>query len=321
MVTVQSVTGPLDTDEMGFVLMHEHVLVRDHNVVVNYPHLIDRAREIEDAVARLQGLVDRGISTIVDLTTVDLGRDIEFIREVVGRAEINVIVATGIWTNPPVFFAVRPIETLIDSFVRDIQQGIAGTPARAGIIKLALDAGGMMPLFEMTHRAGARAHRLTGVPISTHTDALSHGGDAQQAIFAEEGVDLARTVIGHSGDTTDIDYLKRLMERGSTIGMDRFGLEHNGPQRLASFAERVEVVAQLCKAGYTDRMVLSHDASCCKELVPDDSPLLSANPDWNMFFISDSVIPALLDAGVTAGQVETMCVENPRRMFSQHGPY
>jgi len=65
----------------------------------------------------------------------------------------------------------------------------------------------------------------TGSLLGTARGIAGRTGEAQQAIFAQEGVDLSRVIIGHSGDSEDLRYLRGLMERGSTIGMDRFGLD------------------------------------------------------------------------------------------------
>src|SRR5205807_2646373 len=106
-------------------------------------------------------------------------------------------------------------------------------------------------------RAVAQAHRQTGVPISTHTHAASRRGLDQQRVFQEEGVDLTRVVIGHSGDTTDAAYLEEIIANGSYIGMDRFGID-----AMLPFEDRVGIVATMCERGHADKMVLSHDASC-----------------------------------------------------------
>lgn len=321
MPEVNLVTGPVDVSELGIVLMHEHILMRDHNVIANYPQMFDRERVMAEAVEKLQGLKERGVGTVVDLTTVDLGRDIHFIGEAARRSDMQVIAATGMWWRPPGFFMLRDVETMVEGFRHDIEQGVGETGIKTGIIKLAVHSEGVTPPIEMALRAGARAHRQTGIPIATHTDALLHRGDDQQKIFLEEGVDLGRTVIGHSGDSTDLAYLKRLMERGSFIGMDRFGLDYAGPEKLATFQERVNTVAQLCRSGYAERMVLSHDASCCWETVPKGSEVLTHNPDWDVFFISDRVLPALREAGVSEEHIDLMTTGNPRRLFSEETPY
>ena len=145
---------------------------------------------------------------------------------------------------------------MTDMFIRDIEQGIADTGIKAAILKCATDEPGVTPGVERVLRAVAQAHRHTGVPISTHTHAGTRRGLEQQRIFAEEGVDLSRVVIGHSGDTTDVDYLEELIGNGSYIGMDRFGVDVYLP-----FEDRVDTVARMCERGHAEKMVLSHDAS------------------------------------------------------------
>jgi phosphotriesterase-related protein len=153
------------------------------------------------------------------------------------------------------------------------------------------------------------------VPISTHTHAASRRGLEQQRIFAEEGVDLSRVVIGHSGDTTDIAYLEELIAAGSYIGMDRFGVDV-----YLSTEERVKTVATMCERGHADRMVLSHDASCYFDALPE-ATLPVALPNWHYLHIHNDVIPALKERGVTDEQLITMLVDNPRRIFSKQGGY
>src|SRR6266705_4935448 len=98
----------------------------------------------------------------------------------------------------------------------------------------------------------------SAVPISTHTHAASEVGLNQQDVFESEGADLRRVIIGHSGDSEDLTYLRKIMDRGSYIGMDRFGVDI-----FLAGDKRVATVAKLCEAGYAEKMVLSHDAACC----------------------------------------------------------
>ena len=164
-------------------------------------------------------------------------------------------------------------------------------------------------------RAVAKAHRRTGVPISTHTHAATRRGLEQQRIFTDEGVDLTRVVIGHSGDTTDLDYLDELIGNGSYIGMDRFGADVFLP-----FEDRVNTVARMCERGHADKMVLSHDASCFIDWLPEEVvPVVL--PNWHYLHIHNDVIPALKDRGVTDEQLTTMLVGNPRKIFESQGAY
>mgnify|MGYP003353436975 FL=1 len=127
---------------------------------------------------------------------------------------------------------------------------------------------------------------------------------------------LTRVTIGHSGDSTDLDYLMKLMDAGSVIGMDRFGARIPA----TTHEERCDTVAELCKRGYADRMTLSHDASAYSGRTPK-RVLRERLPDFNFFHVPTRVIPALKERGVTDAQVHQMMVENPRRIFERIQPY
>jgi phosphotriesterase-related protein len=162
---------------------------------------------------------------------------------------------------------------------------------RAGILKCATDEPGVTKDVERILRAVAQAHRQTGVPISTHTPARKRVGLEQQRIFREEGVDLSRVIIGHSGDTTDLAYLEELIANGSYIGIDRFEIDI-----ILSFEDRVTTVAEMCKRGHAGKMVLSHDAACYNHWLPE-RPLPAMLPRWHYLHIHNDVLPALREQG------------------------
>ena len=264
MTTVETARGPVDTAQLGPTLMHEHVVTRSPGVQENWPHLWDRNAILDIAERKMADLHRRGIRSLVDLTTVDLGRDIDLIAAVARRSQVHIVVATGVWWMPQRYFSAHGVDAVAELFIRDITQGIGDSGVKAAIIKCATDTAGVTPVIDNILRASARAQKATGVPISTHTWAAGRTGEMQQAIFAQEGVDLSRVIIGHSGDSEDLGYLRGLMERGSTIGMDRFGLENFLPT-----SKRVEVVAQALRRGLrrqdgalARRQLL--DATCCR---------------------------------------------------------
>jgi phosphotriesterase-related protein len=319
---VHTVRGPVDAGALGATLMHEHVFVRSPEVAANWPTGWDRAAQVANAVQRLQELNEAGIDTIVDLTVVGLGRDIEPVQEVAAQVDLNIVVATGLYTynELPHYFDYRSapfrrsgFDQLDEFFLHDIENGIGDSGVRPGILKCATDEPGLTPGVERILRAVARVHRRTGLPISTHTHTGTRRGLDQQRVFADEGVDLSRAVIGHSGDTTDLDYLGQLLAAGSTLGMDRFGVD-----AYCTTAKRVETVARLCEDGWAKDMVLSHDAGCHMDWFDDDF-LRQAQPNWHFLHISKDVLPALRDRGVSEEQIHIMLVDNPRRILD-HGP-
>lgn len=320
MSLVETVRGPVALADLGTTLMHEHVFVLTEEIRQNYGGTYwDEEVRVADAIEKLRALKGRGVSTIVDPTVIGLGRYIPRIARVNAHVELNIIVATGIYTynDLPHFFQYNGPgtwlggdEPLVELFTRDIAEGIAGTPVKAAFLKCAIDRQGLTKGVERAMRAVAKTHVATGVPITVHTDARNRSGLTAQNLLREEGVDLSKVVLGHSGDSTDFDYLTALMDAGSFIGMDRFGIDS-----LLPFEARVDTVAELCRRGYAERMVLSHDAACFIDWFPAGTRE-TALPNWHYTHIHDDVLPALRARGVTETQLATMLVDNPRRYFS-----
>jgi phosphotriesterase-related protein len=132
-------------------------------------------------------------------------------------------------------------------------------------------------------------------------------------VFRDEGVDLTKVVIGHAGDSDDLDYLSQLADAGCLLGMDRFGLDIYNPT-----SSRVDTIVTLAERGYADRMVLAHDASCFIDYFPDPSAWAAfqqVQPNWNFRHISEDVLPMLRERGVTEEQIRQMLVDTPRRYF------
>jgi phosphotriesterase-related protein len=122
-------------------------------------------------------------------------------------------------------------------------------------------------------------------------------------------------IIGHSGDSTDLDYLEELTANGSYLGMDRFGID-----TILPMEQRVETVARMCERGHAPKLVLSHDYSSFIDWFPEqDVPLRL--PNWHYLHISKDVIPALKRRGVTEEQIRTMLVDNPKLILERTTPY
>lgn len=318
MATVETVKGPVSVHALGTVLMHEHVFVFNEELRRNYPERWDEERQVAGAVTRLRALKDRGVDTIVDPTVIGLGRDIERVARVNAEVDINIVPAAGLYAYPDLPFSFRMYgpgapfggdEPLVELFVKDITEGIAGTGIKAAFLKCAIEEE-LTPGVERVLNAVAETHRQTGAPITVHTNPNHGTGLVAQKVFRRAGVDLERVVIGHSGDTTDLDYLRELIDGGSYVGMDRFGLDMFLP-----FEQRVATVAKLAAEGFADRIVLAHDASCHLDWIPQGLREKMA-PNWHYTHIHDDVLPALREAGVTEQQITTMLVDNPRRYFT-----
>jgi phosphotriesterase-related protein len=328
MGTVETVGGPIDAENLGTTLVHEHLRARDEAVYAQWPHArtiaeeeplreVDPAGEYEIA-ARLAGrLVELGVQTICDPSAMFLGRDIEFMGRVAAETGLQVVACTGIYTydHLPQFFLTRDPDQIADLFVHDIERGIQGTEIKAAFIKCAADEPGVTANIEKVHRAAARASNRTGIPIMAHSRPASETGPRQIEILAEEGVDPARVQIAHTGDTDDLDYIERVLEGGVFIGMDRYGLELYLP-----YEQRQQTVLALLERGYADRMLLSADHCATLDWFPLGvaEQMLAAGlaKDWSMTLVPERVLPELREAGMTADQERTMMVENPKRWLT-----
>ena len=318
MAKINSVLGPLDTEQMGFTLSHEHVLETSAGIPHVYPEFVDREETIREAIAVFKTAHTEGLRTIVDVTTMDLGRDVKLLERVSQESGVNIICATGIWLDiPRAFWEVSP-DIVASLFTREIQKGIEGTGIKAGIIKVANDAGGVTPAGETVLRAAARASKATGVPISTHSWALERVGEEQVRIFEDEGVDLSKVYIGHSNDTTDTDYLTGLLRKGVWLGLDRFpGGNRPG---TPDWEGRTETAMRLIDAGFGHRIMLSHDWAVTNTISPRAFLEVrhQLNPDGYLF-ISRNILPRLREMGVAEETINQLMVDNPRRFFEGGG--
>ena len=318
MSTVNTVTGPIDSADMGNVLVHEHIFVLGEEYRQNYQADWDEEQQVADAVRDLNELKGLGIDTIFDPTVLGLGRYIPRIQQIAAQTDLNIVVATGLYTYNDIPFQFHYTgpgllfdcsEPLVTYFVKDLTEGIADTGVRAAFLKCAIEEQGLTPGVERVMRAVGTASMQTGAPVTVHTNPHTRSGLLAQQILKEEGADLTKVVIGHSGDSTDLDYLMEVADNGSILGMDRFGLDV-----LLPFEDRINTIVALAERGYADRMALAHDASCFIDWF-DPEAKRQAVPKWNYRHISEDVLPALRERGVTDAQITSMLVDVPRRYF------
>jgi phosphotriesterase-related protein len=329
MATVHTVTGPVDAAELGTTLVHEHLQARDEGVRDQWPHVATVGIEGDEPVAvgpdavqdqaveAAREIVQLGVKTICDPSCLFLGRDIGLMRAVAEVSGLQVVPCTGIYTyeHLPTFLQSRSPDEIAELLVHDITVGIQGTDVKAAFLKCAADEPGVTPGVEKVHRAVARASVETGTPIMAHSRPASDTAPRQIEIFEEEGVELSRVQIAHCGDTDDVDYIERLIDRGVYVGLDRFGIEMYLP-----FDRRIPTALALLEHGHAERMFLSADACVTIDWfsLETDRQLLDAGmvKDWTMAMVPRRVVPALKEGGATDDQLETMLVENPRRWLT-----
>jgi phosphotriesterase-related protein len=304
MPPVQTVQGAVDADELGVVLVHEHVRFRDEAVAAEWPERYDEQGELDSALEAVAAAKQRGVQTIVEPTAMFGGRDVRFMKQVADQTGVRIVPCTGIYSYDylPHYFENRDVDVMAEHFVSDLQRGIQGTEIRAGFLKCAADAPGVTEHVEKIHRAVARASLQTDAPIMAHS---------------MPAVPLSRVQIAHCGDTDDLDYIERLLEKGVYVGLDRYGLEMFLP-----IERRNATTAELLRRGHAERLMISQDYCATIDWFPPEAEAVfesqGAIRNWSMTLVFDEVVPALREQGVMDDAVfQTVFVDNPARWLTE----
>jgi phosphotriesterase-related protein len=325
---VQTVQGPLDASKLGVTLPHEHICASSAGFWQAWPEFFGgRSNFIAKVVDKLKAARDEGVHTVVDVTPIDVGRDIRLLEEVSRKSGMQIIACTGHWLAPTLSMNARTVEELSDFFTLEIERGIEGTDIRPGVIKVATDHEGVTPFLEKALRAAARTSKITGVPVTTHTYAADRIGEKQADIFESEGLNPAMVCLGHCDDTDDLNYLTGLVKRGYTIGMDHltWGAAADGGNgdnaKALSWQQRARCVKKLIDAGFGKQIFLSNDWYFGISIAPTGfmKEKEKMNPD-GILFSTRKVVPYLKHIGVSEQAIRAMTVENPKRFFGRRSP-
>jgi phosphotriesterase-related protein len=303
-MTIMTVRGPIADEDLGVTQPHEHVLVNLYGTVMvwNYSAFEDEAL----AAQELASFTAAGGRSIVETTTIGIGRDPEGLKRVSEASGVNIVMGTGWYREPvyPDYIARSSVDQLADRMVADIVDGVGDTGVRAGVIgEIGTEVEFLGPAQERVFRAAARAQRQTGVAISTHCQRTGRLGPEQVDLLFEEGVPADRIVIGHHGDKKHVEHELGLLERGVYVQIDHVGFEDLQPDE-----QRARNVKAIIDAGFGDRLLISQDVCFPQHL------------EWfggyGYGYLLREFVPLLLSIGVTQAQVETLLVANPARVLS-----
>jgi phosphotriesterase-related protein len=312
---VQTVRGPVDAGRLGRTLMHEHIFILEPEALANYAHVWgasywDEDARVGEAVEKLRAVREAGFETLVDPTAIGLGRDVRRIARVNEQVDLNIVVATGVYSfiELPNFLRYRSPEQIAEMFVRELREGIDDTGVRAGFIKCAVEEYGLVGDLPRIVEAVAIASRETGAPIMVHTNGAAKTGLLALEALAGHGVDPRRVNIAHAGDSNDMGYLRELARSGAILGYDRFNIPHFNPDE-----NRITTLVELIREGYVRQLILSHDAASFLDFFTGDEKFAGEEPDY--LWISRKILPRLREEGVSEEDIETMLVEVPARFL------
>jgi predicted metal-dependent phosphotriesterase family hydrolase len=333
MATVNTVLGPVAPERLGRVLTHEHLLS-----LLPGPWLSGGTRDsgADVAVEALMSVKNHGFGTVVDQTPYGiLGRDsasrsADVLREIADRSGLNIVTGSAIYLEPysPSWALDASIDEMLRRFVADASADTQGLTAAAGIYgEQATGLGHISPHEEKCLRAVARAHRETGLAISTHT---THGTMAieQLEILSEEDADFDRVVIGHMDIQPDPAYVRRVLKSGVSVAFDTIGKQFWDfvlePQPMSqpegefgkrayfrSDESRARLIAELVSEGWANRILLAQDLTGAE---------LHLNPStqgrFGYSYLGAVFVPMLRSEGVSEAEIEQMLTANPAALLS-----
>ncbi len=307
---VQTVLGPVDPDQLGFTLPHEHTQIALWHIPDRWDYW-QLTRDEPLILEELAAFRTAGGGSLVDLTEPGVGRDPAWLESIARSSGLHVVMGCG-WYRGAYYPAEaridrRSVDDLAAELVGEAADGVGDTGVRPGIIgEIGTDKPWVSALEERVHRAAARASRRTGLAITTH-GVLSPVGLAQLRIFEDEGVDPARVVIGHADSYPHLDHYLAIVERGASVEFDFLGMSFTATERHGE-GRVVELVCELLTRGHGDRILLSQD-------VCHDSQL-SRYGGNGYTYLARSFLPTLREAGVSDAEIATMTIANPKRLLT-----
>jgi phosphotriesterase-related protein len=339
---IETVRGPVDGDTLGTTLVHEHLIADIRSLQVEPFHesreplrdqpieQVDQALLYRDplvstdncrladeaaAAAELEVFRAAGGTTVVECSSVGLGRDIRALQRVAAATEVNIVAPTGfyLWHSVTEDMLGLGAEELADRMVHDITVGIDGTGVRAGVIGEIGTSEHLHDFERQVLRGAAMASAATGAPISVHLDQVGRQAERVLEALFDGGAEPHRVVIGHLDQRPDMDreYIKKIAGSGVFLGLDTFGTTYAYDSMGfsdPSDTQRIELAKDLVEAGLGPQMVFSHDVGM--------KCMLRRHGGGGYAHLLVDLWPAMVARGIPGEVVQASFTHNPRRWLT-----
>lgn len=339
MSVVQTVTGPVRAEDLGVTQMHEH-LASDLRMYV--PEDLDEERrreplgpanrydigthlrnedvlridDVEGSADELDWFARAGGRTVVDVTSIGIGRSPQTLAALSTRTGVQVVMGTGWYVAASMSEGTRrrPEESLAEEIESDLTVGVADTGIRAGLIGEVGLSWPHHPAELRSLRAACRAQRRTGVALQIHPGRHPDSPRAAMAVVEDAGGDPTRTVICHVERTlTSVEAMIELARTGCLLEFDLFGQESSYyfvPEftGMPNDAGRVRYIRALMEVGLGDRILVSQDI--CTKIH------LRRYGGEGLHHLLHRVVPLMQRMGMSPSEIDQLLVANPARTLA-----
>jgi phosphotriesterase-related protein len=305
--TVNSVTGPIAPDRLGFTLMHEHVLVDFIGADRVSPSRYDVDQAFKVILPHLMKAKNDGCQTLVECTPAYLGRDVELLRRLSEASGLNILTNTGYYgaakdKHLPSQAFKESADQLAARWTSEYERGIDGTPIKPAFMKIGVDEAPLSDVDAKLVRAAAATSRATGLPIASHT-ATGLAAIAELDLLEQASVPAARFIWVHAQNERDTAFHTRVAKAGAWVEFD--GISES------SVGRHVDLVVSMKSQGLLDRVLVSHDAGWYHVGEAGGGQFRPYDTLFTKF------VPGLVAAGFSKDDVRVLLIENPRRVFAR----
>lgn len=299
---IRTVTGDINDNEIGNTLSHEHLYFDLRNVRNDKDSFVVEYEDIKDELNKISKL---GINTIVEVTTIDMQRDVQKLKEISLKSGIQIIASTGFYLQEYHSEALKGmnVDEIADFFIKEITVGVSGSNIRAGVIgEIATSLNKIYSSERKVFEAAAIASNKCGCAITTH---CQNGTMALEQIelFKEYKVDLTKVILGHMDLNLDKEYLISILKTGVNIGFDTYGKTNYN-----SDEDRTKMLLELIRLGYDNQIVISQDIS--------RRSYLKSLGGVGYEHISKTFNSLLEREIITKDTLNKLLIENPKRILS-----
>lgn len=306
--TIHTVLGEIKPEDISNILTHEHIICCCDAMKLQFGNKwFDTDKVIEAATKLLsQARKECNINTIIDVTPINLGRNIEILKKVSDKSGVNIVVSTGLYHTEENFINGKSEEYLSELFIEECRNGILDSGIKPQMIKCATGSEGITRHNNKMLGIFSTVQRETGLPLYAHCVHSTLSATKQLEIFRQNGADIKRVVIGHCSDSYNMEYLLEIAESGCYMGFDRIY-----PQ---SYKEQALVIKNVIDRGFEDIILLSHDYFGFSDSVNMSWNEFEANPQRNgrdYTTVHKKLIPELKRLGVSEEALNKIILKNP----------
>ena len=302
---VRTVLGDIDPVQLGVTYMHEHLIIDSPIVAKNF-EFIHLTKESE-AIAEVNLCKKAGVGAMVDCMPLGSGRDAKRLLNIASETGINLIAVTGLhhdrYYREDDILEKSSAEQLADYFLKDINEGMDGTEAKAGLIKVVTSGPKIKDREKKLFEAAAIAHFESGAPIISHCE---HGTGAieQLELFREFRITLNHVTLSHTDKEADLSYHHEILSSGVNVEYDQSLRQANDVN-----ASSAQLTAAMVGAGFVNQIMMGTDGA-------RRSLWTSLGGTPGLAYLFSGWSKRLIDAGLNEDNLQQIFINNPARVLA-----